>query len=42
MRSSNPTPGYISGKDENSKLKRYMHPNVHCSTIYNSGDMEAT
>ena len=22
--------------------KRYMHPNVHCSTIYNSQDMEAT
>ena len=20
--------------------KRYMHPNVHCSTIYNSQDME--
>ena len=23
-------------------LKSYMHPNVHCSTIYNSQDMEAT
>ena len=22
--------------------KRYMYPNVHCSTIYNSQDMEAT
>ena len=22
--------------------KRYMHPNVHCSTIYSSQDMEAT
>ena len=22
--------------------KRYMHPSVHCSTIYNSQDMEAT
>ena len=21
-------------------MKRYMHPNVHCSTIYNSQDME--
>ena len=20
--------------------KRYMHPNVHCSTIYNSQDIE--
>ena len=27
---------------ENHNLKRYMHPNVHCSTIYNSQDMEAT
>ena len=24
------------------KKKRYMHPSVHCSTIYNSQDMEAT
>ena len=23
-------------------LKSYMHANVHCSTIYNSQDMEAT
>jgi len=22
--------------------KRYMHPNVPCSTVYNSQDMEAT
>ena len=27
---------------ENSNSKRYMHPNVHSSTIYNSQDMEAT
>ena len=39
--SSNPTPGHISGKDKNSNLKRYMHPNNHNSTIYNSQDMEA-
>ena len=38
--SSNPTPVHISGENHNSK--RYMHPNVHCSTIYNSQDMEAT
>ena len=25
---------YIPRKDENSNLKRYMHPNVHSSTIY--------
>ena len=38
--SSNPTPGHISG--ENSNSKRYMHPSVHSSTIYNSQNMEAT
>ena len=27
---------------ENSNSKRYMHSNVHCSTIYNSQDVEAT
>ena len=27
---------------EETKSKRYMHPNVHCSTVYNSEDMEAT
>ena len=36
----NPIPRHISGENHNSK--RYMHPNVHCSTIYNSQDMEAT
>ena len=25
---------------ENRNFKRYMHPNVHCSIIYNSQDME--
>ena len=36
----NLTPGQISG--ENSNSKRYMYPSVHCSTVYNSQDMEAT
>ena len=27
---------------ENHSSKRHMHPNVHCSTIYNSQVMEAT
>ena len=27
---------------ENHTFKRYMHLNVHCSTIYNSQDMEVT
>ena len=33
-------PGYISGKNENTNLKKYMYPNVHSSIIYNSEDME--
>ena len=38
--SSNPTPRHISGGNHNSK--RYMHPSVHFSTVYNSQDIEAT
>ena len=26
---------------ENHNSKRYMHPNIHCSTIYNTQDVEA-
>ena len=37
---SNPTSGRISRENHNSK--RHMHPNVHCSTIYDSQVMEAT
>ena len=40
MWSCNPTPGHISGENYNSK--RYMHPNVHDSAVYNSQDTEAT
>ena len=29
-------------KTKNTNLKRYMHPNVNSSIIYNSRDMEAT
>ena len=32
--SSNSTPGYYLKKNENTNLKRYMHPTVHSSTIY--------
>ena len=40
--SINSTPGYLSkGKKKNTNSKRYMHPNVNCSIIYNSADMEA-
>ena len=38
--SCNNTHGHISGEDYNSK--RYMHPDVHCSTICNSQDKEAS
>ena len=27
---------------EKHGLKGYMHPSVHCRTVYNSQDMEAT
>ena len=40
--SSSSIPGYTSGKNENTNSKRYMHPNVHRSTIYNSQDMKTT
>ena len=32
----------ISGKDKNSNLKRYMHPNVHSSIICHCKGMEVT
>ena len=38
--SYNLTPGHIS--TENYNLKKYMHSNVHCSTIHSSQDMETT
>ena len=37
---SNSTNGHIPWENHNSK--RYMYSNVHCSTIYNSQDIEAT
>ena len=36
----NSTSGHISG--ENHNLKGYMQSSVHCSTVYNDRDMEAT
>ena len=32
----------IFEEGKNTTLKRYMHPNVHSSIIYNSQHMEAT
>ena len=41
IRSSNPSIGYLLKEYENTNSKRYMHPYVYCSIIYNSQDMEA-
>lgn len=38
--SSNSTSGYLSQETRNTNLKRYLHPHVYCSIIYNSKDME--
>ena len=40
IKSSYPTPEHLF--TENHNLKRYLHPSVHCSSIYNSKDTEAT
>ena len=40
--SSNSTSGNKIKESENTNSKRYMHPNVHSSIIYNGQDMEAT
>ena len=37
-----PLLGIYSKKNKSTHLKRYMHPNVHSSIIYNCQDMEAT
>ena len=39
--SSNSATEYLPEEYENSNLKRYMHPYVHCSFVYNSQIMEA-
>ncbi|GAA8736647.1 hypothetical protein HpDR96b_15300 [Helicobacter pylori] len=42
IRSSHPTTGYLSKEPEVSNPKSPVHPNVYCSTVYNSQDVEAT
>ena len=42
MQTSNCTSGYLSGEIQNTNSKRYMHPYVHYSIIYNNQAMEAT
>ena len=39
---SNSTSEYLSKETQNTNLKRYIHPHVHCSIIYNRQDMETT
>ena len=36
------TSEYLSEEYENTNSKKYMHPCVHCSIIYNSQYMETT
>ena len=40
--SSNSTVVYLPKEYENTNLKRYMHPFVYCSIIYNNQNMEVT
>ena len=42
IKSSISTSGYLPKDTKNINLKRCMHPNIHCSIIYNSQGMEAT
>ena len=39
--SSNSSNGYLPKENENTNSKRYIHPYVYCSIIYNSQDKEA-
>ena len=38
--SNSSTSGYSTKENESTTLKQYMNPNVHCSIIYNSQDIE--
>ena len=42
IKSSISTSGYLPKDNKNINLKRCMHPNIHCSIIYNSQGMKAT
>ena len=37
----NSTFGYLPKQSQNPNSKRYMHPYVYCSIIYNRQDIEA-
>ena len=38
---SDSTSGNLPKETQNTNLKEYMHPLVHCSIIYNRQDLEA-
>ena len=40
--SYNSTTGYLPKENKNNNMKRYSHPYVNCSIIYNSQDIEVT
>ena len=40
IQSSNSISGHLSEENENNNLKRYTHPHVHESILYNSWVME--
>ena len=42
IKSSNSISGYFYKENKNTNFKRYLHPFVCCSTIYNRQDTEAT
>ena len=42
LKSSNSTSGYLPEENKSTNSKRYMHPYLHCSIIYNSQDIEKT
>lgn len=42
IRSSYPTPCYLSGEYKDTNLRSYLYPHVHRGIIYNSQDMETT
>ena len=37
-----PTSGYLSRENEKTNLKKYMHPHVHCSVMYNGQEIDTT
>ena len=41
MWSNNSTIGYLPRENKNTNLKRYVHPYLHASIIYNSQDRGA-